>query len=63
MYYLLLDEVQKLGAFESVLNGFLRNSKLIQQLNNRNVKKNIAMCKQHGGVFCPFPIHSCRKKQ
>ena len=24
MYYLLLDEVQKLGAFESVLNGFLR---------------------------------------
>jgi predicted AAA+ superfamily ATPase len=29
MYYLLLDEVQKLGAFESVLNGFLRNSKLI----------------------------------
>lgn len=25
MYYLLLDEVQKLGAFESVLNGFLRN--------------------------------------
>ena len=29
MYYLLLDEVQMLGAFESVLNGFLRNSKLI----------------------------------
>ena len=26
-------------------------------------KKNIAMCKQHGGVFCPFPIHSCRKEQ
>lgn len=26
MHYLLLDEVQKLGAFESVLNGFLRNS-------------------------------------
>lgn len=24
MYYILLDEVQKLGAFESVLNGFLR---------------------------------------
>ena len=29
MYYLLLDEVQKLGASESVLNRFLRNSKLI----------------------------------
>lgn len=26
MYYILLDEVQKLGAFESVLNGFLRKS-------------------------------------
>lgn len=26
MHYILLDEVQKLGAFESVLNGFLRKS-------------------------------------
>ena len=26
IYYILLDEVQKLGAFESVLNGFLRKS-------------------------------------
>lgn len=26
MYYILLDEVQKLGAFESVLNGFLRKN-------------------------------------
>lgn len=26
MYYLLLDEVQNLGAFESVLNGFLRKN-------------------------------------
>ena len=26
MHYLLLDEVQKLGAFESVLNGVLRKS-------------------------------------
>ncbi len=28
MYYLLLDEVQLLGAFESVLNGFLRKDNL-----------------------------------
>lgn len=28
MHYILLDEVQKLGAFESVLNGFLRKSNL-----------------------------------
>ena len=27
-YYILLDEVQKLGAFESVLNGFLRKDNL-----------------------------------
>lgn len=28
MHYILLDEVQKLGAFESVLNGFLRKANL-----------------------------------
>lgn len=28
MHYILLDEVQKLGAFESVLNGFLRKNNL-----------------------------------
>lgn len=28
MYYLLLDEVQNLGAFETVLNGFLRKNNL-----------------------------------
>jgi predicted AAA+ superfamily ATPase len=28
MYYILLDEVQKLGAFESVLNGFLRKNNM-----------------------------------
>lgn len=28
MYYLLLDEVQKLGSFESVLNGYLRKSNM-----------------------------------
>ncbi len=28
MHYILLDEVQKLGAFESVLNGFLRKSNM-----------------------------------
>jgi len=27
-YYLLLDEVQKLGSFESVLNGYLRNDNI-----------------------------------
>ena len=41
----------------------VRLSRLIQQLNNRNVKKNIAKFKQHGGLFCHFPIHSCRKEQ
>lgn len=28
MYYILLDEVQNLGAFESVLNGFLRKANM-----------------------------------
>ena len=28
MYYLLLDEIQELGAFESVLNGFLRKKNM-----------------------------------
>lgn len=28
MHYILLDEVQKLGAFESVMNGFLHKSNL-----------------------------------
>ena len=28
MYYLLLDEIQNLGAFESVLNGYLRQNNI-----------------------------------
>ena len=38
MHYLLLDEVQKLGAFESVLNGFLRNSNLDVYVTGSNSK-------------------------
>lgn len=37
-YYLLLDEVQKLGAFESVLNGFLRKSNLDVYVTGSNSK-------------------------
>ena len=38
MYYLLLDEVQKLGAFESVLNGFLRKSNIDVYATGSNSK-------------------------
>lgn len=38
MYYLLLDEVQKLGAFESVLNGFLRKDNLDVYVTGSNSK-------------------------
>lgn len=38
MYYVLLDEVQKLGAFESVLNGFLRKSNLDVYVTGSNSK-------------------------
>ena len=38
MYYLLLDEVQELGAFESVLNGFLRKSNLDVYITGSNSK-------------------------
>lgn len=38
MYYLLLDEVQKLGAFESVLNGFLRNRNVDVYVTGSNSK-------------------------
>lgn len=38
MYYLLLDEVQKLGAFESVLNGFLRRENLDVYVTGSNSK-------------------------
>lgn len=44
MHYLLLDEVQKLGAFESVLNGFLRNSNVdvyVTGSNSKFLSKNI----------------------
>ena len=37
-YYILLDEVQKLGAFESVLNGFLRKSNLDVFVTGSNSK-------------------------
>lgn len=37
-YYLLLDEVQKLGAFESVMNGFLRKSNLDVYVTGSNSK-------------------------
>ena len=38
MYYLLLDEVRKLGAFESVLNGFLRRENLDVYVTGSNSK-------------------------
>lgn len=38
MYYILLDEVQKLGAFESVLNGFLRKPNLDVYVTGSNSK-------------------------
>ncbi len=38
MHYLLLDEVQKLGAFESVMNGFLRKSNLDVFVTGSNSK-------------------------
>ena len=38
MYYLLLDEVWKLGAFESVLNGFLRRENLDVYVTGSNFK-------------------------
>lgn len=38
MYYLLLDEVQKLGAFESVLNGFLRRKNVDVYVTGSNSK-------------------------
>ena len=44
MYYILLDEVQKLGAFESVLNGFLRKNNLdvyVTGSNSRFLSKDI----------------------
>ncbi|MDD3404242.1 MAG: ATP-binding protein [Hespellia sp.] len=44
MYYLLLDEVQNLGAFESVLNGFLRKNNLdvyVTGSNSRFLSKDI----------------------
>ena len=38
MHYILLDEVQKLDAFESVLNGFLRKSNLDVFVTGSNSK-------------------------
>lgn len=38
IYYLLLDEVQKLGAFESVLNGFLRQENVDVYVTGSNSK-------------------------
>lgn len=38
MYYLLLDEVQNLGAFETVLNGYLRQNNLDIYVTGSNAK-------------------------
>lgn len=38
MHYILLDEVQKLGAFESVMNGFLRKNNLDVFVTGSNSK-------------------------
>ena len=37
-YYLLLDEIQKLGAFETVLNGYLRKENLDVYVTGSNSK-------------------------
>ena len=44
MYYILLDEVQNLGAFESVLNGFLRKANMdvyVTGINSKFLSKDI----------------------
>ena len=49
MYYILLDEVQKLGAFESVLNGFLRKSNtdvFVTGSNSKFLSKDILISEQ-----------------
>ena len=38
MYYLLLDEVQNLGCFEAVLNGYLRNKNMDVYVTGSNSK-------------------------
>ena len=38
MYYLLLDEIQNLGAFESVLNGYLRQNNIDIYVTGSNAK-------------------------
>ncbi len=38
LYYLLLDEVQKLGSFESVLNGYLRKNNMDVYVTGSNSK-------------------------
>ena len=38
MYYLLLDEIQNLGAFESVLNGYLRQNNIDIYITGSNAK-------------------------
>ena len=38
IYYILLDEVQKLGPFESVLNGFLRKNNVDVYVTGSNSK-------------------------
>lgn len=38
IYYLLLDEVQKLGSFESILNGYLRKNNLDVYVTGSNSK-------------------------
>ena len=61
MYYILLDEVQKLGAFESVLNGFLRKSNtdvFVTGSNSKFLSKDILTEFEGRGdeifFLCPF---------
>ena len=56
MYYLLLDEVQMLDCFESVLNGYLRKDNMDEKLkkhlqNSKKIQNNFQYYKEISGLF------------
>lgn len=60
MYYLLLDEIQELGAFESVLNGFLRKKNMdvyVTGSNSRFLSKDILTEFEGRGDDLPICFH------
>ena len=38
MYYLLLDEVQMFGLFQSVLNGYLRKDNMDEKISEKHLQ-------------------------